>query len=264
MRKLLLATLALSILLGGVASAHQPVLLLDTDTTADRGPLLLDGTVSFALRAAFSKPGEKKAFRAQFKDGDLLSVQYLILDKKPENLLRSTALPTVAITGPSGFKVTMKLNERTKFYEPFSKTNYIYLARYSKKVVAGIYSFVISAKGKTEITIAVGVNEIKGEVLRGVFTPVKPTPTPTPSSSISVIGYTMAEVSANNNAKSCWVVIDGFVYNLTNWINAHPGGAGAITSLCGREVTEIFKAQHANQVKPALKLESYRLGQLQK
>jgi hypothetical protein len=56
-----------------------------TDTTAVKGPLLVDGTVSFAIRASFTEVRQKKAFRAQFKEGDGLEVQYLIVDAKPEN-----------------------------------------------------------------------------------------------------------------------------------------------------------------------------------
>ena len=56
MRKLLVGVLASAILGSGVAHAHQPVVLLDSDTTAARGPLLVDGTLSFAVRAAFTCP----------------------------------------------------------------------------------------------------------------------------------------------------------------------------------------------------------------
>ena len=248
----------------GVAQAHQPVVLLDSDTTAAKGPLLTDGTVSYAIRASFTKSGQKKAFRAQLNAGDALSVQYLIVDKKPENALRTSALPRLVITSPTGTSVTINLNERVKFYEPFSKVNYLYLSRYSAVAKAGVYSFTITSKGKAEITVAVGDKEIAGEVLRGTKpTPTSttsPTPTPTPSASTS--GYTMAQVKANNSAKSCWAVIDGFVYNLTTWINSHPGGAGAIVSLCGTDATSTFKSQHANQGKPAAKLDSFRLGAL--
>ena len=97
MRKVLIAVLTAFALGCGVAVAHQPVVLLNTDTTAAKGPLLVDGPISFAIRAAFSKAGEKKAFRAQFKEGDGLAVQYLIVDKKPENALKSSQLPTIAI-----------------------------------------------------------------------------------------------------------------------------------------------------------------------
>jgi len=169
MNKLLALLTALLFLGSGVAAAHQPVVLLNSDTTAAKGPLLVDGTVSFAIRAAFTKAGEKKAFRAQLKEGDTLDVQYLIVDKKPENSLKSSQLPTVVITGPGGFKTTMKINERTNFYEPYGGTNYFYLARYSSVAKAGIYNFVITGKAKSEITLAVGQQEIRGEVVRGPY-----------------------------------------------------------------------------------------------
>jgi hypothetical protein len=174
MRRLVIAVIAALVLSSSAAFAHQPVVLLDTDTTAAKGPLLVDGTVSFAIRASFTKSGQKKAFRAQFQEGDALAVQLLIVDKKPENALKSSQLPSVVITGPDGFKTTMKINERTKFYEPYGGTNYLYLARYSGVAKAGIYSFVISSRAKAGITLAVGEKEIFGEVVRGVY--VAPTP----------------------------------------------------------------------------------------
>ena len=166
MRRLVIALIAALVLNSSAAFAHQPLVLLDSDTTAAKGPLLVDGTVSFAIRAAFTKSGQKKAFRAQFQEGDGLEVQLLIVDKKPENALKSSQLPSVVITGPDGFKATMKINERTKFYEPYGRTNYLYLARYSGVAKAGIYNFVITSKAKAAITVAVGEKEIFGEVIR--------------------------------------------------------------------------------------------------
>ena len=49
MKKLLGAVLVLTLLGLTPASAHQPVLLRDTDTTPAKGPLLVYGTVSFAV-----------------------------------------------------------------------------------------------------------------------------------------------------------------------------------------------------------------------
>ncbi len=258
MKKVLALVIAFIVVSTGGAVAHQPVILLNSDTTAARGPLLVDGTVSFAVRASFNKKGEKKAFRAQLQEGDALAVQYLIVDKKPDNTLKSNQLPTVVITGPDGFKLTMRINERTKFYEPYGGTNYLYLARNNVVAKAGIYTFVITARGKSAITLAVGEKEIPGEVVRGVYVAPTPTPTPTPT----VAGYTMAQVRENNSARSCWTAIDGFVYNLTAWINSHPGGSGAILFLCGTDGTNAFKAQHENQSKPAVRLDSYRIGPL--
>ncbi len=290
MKKLLAMLIALAVVGSGVAVAHQPVVLLNSDTTAAKGPLLVDGTVSFAVRASFAKAGEKKAFRAQFQEGDALEVQFLIIDKKPENALKMSQLPTLVVTGPGGFKTTMKLNERTKFLETYTKTTYLYLGRYSGIAKAGIYSFVLTARGKSSITLGVGSQEIPGEVVRGVYvaptvsatpTPTPkprptviatPTPTPTPTPVVTptptptptVAGFTMTQVRANNSARSCWTVIDGVVYDLTKWISNHPGGSGAILFLCGTDGTNAFSAQHQNQARPAIRLDTYRLGPLNK
>jgi hypothetical protein len=266
MIKLLAALLAFMAIGSEAARAHQPVELLNSDTTAAKGPLLVDGTVSFAIRAAFTKSGQTKAFRAQFKSGDQLSVQYLIVDKKPENTLRTSSLPSLVITSPTGSAVTIKFDERTKFFEPYGRVNYLYLARYSAVAQAGIYNFTIKSKSKAAITVAVGDKEIFGEVVRG------PAPTPaatsaasaTPTPVATTSGYTMAQVSANNSAKSCWAVIEGSVYNLTAWINSHPGGSSAILSLCGTEATSSFKGKHANQSRPNAQLSGYLLGVLAK
>lgn len=262
MVKFLAALLAVMVIGSESARAHQPVVLLDSDTTAAKGPLLVDGTVSFAVRASFTKSGQTKAFRAQFKSGDQLSVQYLIVDKKPENALRTSSLPSLVITPPTGSPITIKFDERTKFFEPYGRVNYLYLARYSDLAQAGIYNFTITSKSKAAITVAVGDKEIFGDVLRGAAPTPAATPTATPTPTATTSGYTMAQVAANNSAKSCWAAIEGSVYNLTNWINSHPGGTGAIISLCGTEATSSFKGKHGNQSRPAAQLSGYLLGPL--
>ena len=253
---------ALLLLPTNAANAHQPVVLLNSDTSAAKGPLLVDGTISFAVRASFMKSGEKKAFRAGFKEGDRLSVQLLILDKKPENKLKSSQLPTVVITDPMGASTTLKISERTKFFEPYSATNYLYLARYSSVAKAGTYSFLVTARAKSGVTIAVGDREgVQGDVLRGQVTPtpvVSATPTPT------IAGYTMEQVKANNTSQKCWSAINGQVYDLTTWISSHPGGAGAISSLCGTDGTSAYINQHKGQTQPASRLAGYLLGPLNK
>jgi len=275
-----IAILLLLTFLGSTtAQAHQPVVLLNTDTTAAKGPLLLDGTISFAVRATFTKAGEKKAFRADFKAGDALAVQYLIVDKKPENSLKNTLLPTLVVTSPSGKSLTLKFTERTKFYEPYGKTNYLYLSRYRATAEAGTYSFTLTARAKSSVTIAVGEREVPGEVIRGarpVATPsttvVAPTPTPTPtttakptptpSPTTTQAGYSMEDVKKRSTSSACWTVIDGNIYDLTKWIPVHRGGPQAITFLCGKDGTSSFKAQHEGASTPMSALANYFVGPL--
>ena len=275
MKRAIIALLVLTFLGSTSAHAHQPVELLNSDTTAAKGPLLVDGTVSFAIRASFTKAGEKKAFRADLKAGEPLAVQYLIVDKKPENALKNTLLPQLVVTSPSGKSVTLKFTERTKFYEPYGKTNYLYLSRYSATAEAGTYSFTLTARAKSAVTIAVGEREVPGEVIRGMRPAATPTPTPTatapsptakatptPTPSTTQAGYTMADVKKASTRAKCWSAIDGNVYDLTAWISAHPGGASAITFLCGIDGSNAFKAQHENQSRPAMNLTKYLLGPL--
>jgi len=91
---------------------------------------------------------------------------------------------------------------------------------------------------------------------------VRPSATVAPS--VAPASYTMAQVSANKSAAKCWSVINGDVYDLTKWISSHPGGAGAILSLCGTDGTQDFIAMHRGQGRPISVLGNYLLGPLAK
>ncbi|HVV38952.1 MAG TPA: cytochrome b5-like heme/steroid binding domain-containing protein [Candidatus Paceibacterota bacterium] len=75
------------------------------------------------------------------------------------------------------------------------------------------------------------------------------------SSSIS-----MEMVAGHNSAASCWSTINGKVYDLTSWINRHPGGPDAILSLCGKDGSSAFNAQHGGQSRPANELAGFYIG----
>jgi L-lactate dehydrogenase (cytochrome) len=50
-------------------------------------------------------------------------------------------------------------------------------------------------------------------------------------------------VAKHNKQEDCWVVIHGKVYNLTDFLEAHPGGVGPILAKAGtkKEVMRIRK-----------------------
>ena len=248
MRKILISALLLALIAPVSASAHQPVTIADTEISAARGPLLVDGTISFAVRAAFTKSGQKKGFRFNLKQGEQLNFEYLIIDKAPENKLKNAQLPQVVITAPNGSKTTVRFNERNKF--SYSGTNYLYLYRNKSVGQSGTYNVDITAKARAAITLVVGEKEIPGDVVRGA----------TPSSTAGAL--TMERVKKNNTASSCWSVINGNVYNLTNWISSHPGGSGAITRLCGIDGTRVFSNQHRGDTQAESRLSGFLLGKL--
>jgi len=228
----------------GITPAHagQPVILLDTDTTATKGPLLRDGTITFSVTASFAKAREKKAFRADFKAGDMLTLRYLIADKKPGSTIKNSLLPQLVMTSPSG------------------KSKYLSLGRYSASAEAGTYSFTLTSRAKASVTIAIGNREVKGEVLRGAQQPSKPTPTP--QSTPTKVSFTMDDVKKRNTSTECWTVIDGKIYDLTKWIPVHRGGAESIVFLCGKDGTSAYTSQHEGSSAALAVLPNYLIGPL--
>lgn len=73
----------------------------------------------------------------------------------------------------------------------------------------------------------------------------------------------MSAVEKNNSAVSCWSVIGEVVYDLTKWIDQHPGSAGAILSLCGIDGTNAFYGQHGAEKRPNKQLAGFELGTLE-
>ena len=52
----------------------------------------------------------------------------------------------------------------------------------------------------------------------------------------------LSDVEKHNNENDCWLVIDGKVYDVTSYIEKHPGG-GVIANYCGQEATEAFNTK---------------------
>jgi hypothetical protein len=162
----LLGALLLVIVGAAPAVAHQPVLLDDQDTTPSAGPLLVDGTVSFAVYATVAR-GQERGFRFRLATGDRLAMQYLIFDEPPANALRPGALPRVTLIDPQGRRSVLSVKERTEFYEPYSKKTYLYLSRVEQTGSAGTYQVLVRGRAPepVQVTIAVGYREVPGTVV---------------------------------------------------------------------------------------------------
>lgn len=147
------------------AAAHLPVRLTADDRTPRSGPLLVDGTVSFAVYASVDK-GATRAFRVGMRPGQRLEIQLLIPDRAPANRLGAKRLPLVAVIDPAGRRQTMTMDERTPFYEPHSGTSYLYLSRLSESSLGGTYRVIITGRSATTVPVVVGVGyrEVPGVV----------------------------------------------------------------------------------------------------
>lgn len=57
--------------------------------------------------------------------------------------------------------------------------------------------------------------------------------------------FTMAEIATHNSKTDCWTVISGQVYELTDFVNRHPGG-NEVVRACGIDATTLFTERKTN------------------
>ncbi len=149
----------LGTLWASVSHAHDPLFLLPDQETPSQGPLLPDGTISFALYGEFLAEGETRGFQANFEDGDLFQLELLIPALDPEQLLQQDQLPFLRLITPDGAEQTLYPSIRTRFDEPFTNTSYFTLIRERGTAQGGVYDVVIVSRAPARFTTAIGIKE---------------------------------------------------------------------------------------------------------
>ncbi|CCF59833.1 hypothetical protein KAFR_0I00520 [Kazachstania africana CBS 2517] len=71
------------------------------------------------------------------------------------------------------------------------------------------------------------------------------------------------EVAKHKTPDDCWVVINGYVYDITSFIMSHPGGPDVLETNAGKDVTAIFVPLHAPGVLEKYLPRELKLGKLQ-
>ena len=80
--------------------------------------------------------------------------------------------------------------------------------------------------------------------------------------SAGVIKLSISEVKKHNSRDDCWSIVSGKVYNLTSYVQQHPGGIELISSICGIDGSAAFSNQHGSSAKPNNVLTGLLLGSL--
>lgn len=60
--------------------------------------------------------------------------------------------------------------------------------------------------------------------------------------------FTLNEVASHNSRTDCWTIISGQVYELTDFINRHPGGDEVLRA-CGTDATTLFNSRQTSDGK---------------
>lgn len=81
------------------------------------------------------------------------------------------------------------------------------------------------------------------------------------TSATPVTSYSLSEIAKHGDATSCWTMIEDKVYDLTEYIEKHPGGSKAILAICGEDGTSSFNAMPAGVMTAArLALSKFVIG----
>ncbi|KAI0878299.1 FMN-dependent dehydrogenase-domain-containing protein [Hypoxylon argillaceum] len=56
------------------------------------------------------------------------------------------------------------------------------------------------------------------------------------------------EIASHRSTSSCWIVVDGKAYDVTAYLNEHPGGAAVLLKQAGMDATAEFRKIHSTDV----------------
>ncbi|KAL1356041.1 hypothetical protein HN51_008017 [Arachis hypogaea] len=73
--------------------------------------------------------------------------------------------------------------------------------------------------------------------------------------------YSMKDASKHSTKDDCWIVVNGRVYDVTQYLDDHPGGDDVILAATGRDATDDFEdAGHSKSARE--QMEEYFIGEL--
>lgn len=75
-------------------------------------------------------------------------------------------------------------------------------------------------------------------------------------------GVTMADVAKHNTRNDAWICVEGRAYDVTEYVERHPGGWLPISNLAGKDVTDAFANYHPASVYEKL-LPSFFVGEIE-
>lgn len=113
-----------------LVSAHQPFEIMP-DLVSETSIDLSDATVSHAFYGEFFSENEEVIFNLNNLSGSQLDISILIPDKQPENETSKDLFPEIYLRSESGDQVFFS-NQRSDFYEPFSRMNLVRIFDYKK------------------------------------------------------------------------------------------------------------------------------------
>ncbi len=97
---------------------------------------------------------------------------------------------------------------------------------------------------KVVVLLGVGLLVIAGYLGYRMLYPMPVATNPKPSSDGQVATYTLEQIAEHGSKESCWMAIEGKVYDVTPFVQSgfHPG-KDAILQGCGKDATTLFNTR---------------------
>ena len=73
--------------------------------------------------------------------------------------------------------------------------------------------------------------------------------------------YSIEEISIHNTENDIWIVINSIVYDVTDFLDKHPGGKSMLLTVAGTDATDYFEALHQPNILEEYG-EEYKIGVL--
>lgn len=73
--------------------------------------------------------------------------------------------------------------------------------------------------------------------------------------------YTTAQVAEHCTREDCWIILDHRAYDITRFVDKHPGGVGPVVNMAGKDATDVFDNYHAARVYKTM-LPQYLVGEV--
>lgn len=90
----------------------------------------------------------------------------------------------------------------------------------------------------------------------------KPKSLSTDSKNVVLGPFNANEVALHNKENDCWIIVDDKVYDITDYINDHPGGDSILKNAGGDSTVGVHGPQHPPSMWDVLKL--YYIGDLKR
>ncbi|KAG5420768.1 hypothetical protein I9W82_002649 [Candida metapsilosis] len=74
----------------------------------------------------------------------------------------------------------------------------------------------------------------------------------------------LTEVAKHNTKQDCWVIIHDKAYDLSDFVDEHPGGAGIIMKYAGKDATKAFDPIHPSDTLSKYLAPKYHKGEVEK